>query len=453
MRSEDGRLGGQLCFECTAEEGIYRCKDCLYAVLFCASCIVEKHKRSPFHRIQAWEDGFFTSSSLKKLGYVIPLGHDGHCCKGQPDVICDFVVINVSGIHITSMRFCSCRRSGVPNTRHDQLFRHKLFPTTLKLPRATFTFEVLDSFHLLMLQSKISVFDFYRALKQKTDNTGLKDLPDYYKRFLEVVRAWRDLMAAKCSGRGHDPEGLRATKCGQVAVECPACPHPAHNLPEDWENAPTSRRWLYSLILTMDANFRLKNRERVIKNDAQDAEWRAINQANQKRSASYASTSVGGVVCGRHGLVRRNGFGDLQKGERFVVLKFHLYGHGTDCQLQYLVNLLPGCAQSDLEDPECWWAHINPVSMSTKLMSPWSRRETIDDHARRWNWRKITQFGTSLSKGLDEAVRMKARHSALHSQFTESFPLDVIHIWEREVSKWEKDPLKPNPFSDNLRCK
>ncbi|KAF9488589.1 hypothetical protein BDN71DRAFT_1512944 [Pleurotus eryngii] len=142
---------------------------------------------------------------------------------------------------------------------------------------------------------------------------------------------------------------------------------------------------------------------------------------------------------------------DATKRFSFVVPKFHLYGHGTDCQLRYSVNLLPGCTQSDLEDPECWWAHIIPVSMSTKLMSPWSRCETIDDHACRWNWRKITQFGTSLSKGLDEAVRMKAQHSALHSKFTESFPLDVIHVWEREVSEWEKDPSKPNPFSDNLR--
>lgn len=87
---------------------------------------------------------------------------------------------------------------------------------------------------------------------------------------------------------------------------------------------------------------------------------------------------------------------DATKRFSFVVPKFHLYGHGTDCQLRYSVNLLPGCAQSDLEDPERWWAHINPVSMSTKLMSPWSRRETIDDHARGWNWRKITQFGMSV---------------------------------------------------------
>lgn len=77
----------------------------------------------------------------------------------------------------------------------------------------------------------------------------------------------------------------------------------------------------------------------------------------------------------------------------FVIPKFHLYGHGSSCQLQYSINLLPGCAHSDLEDPERWWAHINPVSMLTKLMTPWARRETIDDHARGWNWRKITQFG------------------------------------------------------------
>lgn len=50
-----------------------------------------------------------------------------------------------------------------------------------------------------------------------------------------------------------------------------------------------------------------------------DSQWRAINQANTKRATGYASTGVGGVICGRHGLVRRNGFGDLQKGERLAL--------------------------------------------------------------------------------------------------------------------------------------
>ncbi|KAF9487540.1 hypothetical protein BDN71DRAFT_1513879 [Pleurotus eryngii] len=45
--------------------------------------------------------------------------------------------------------------------------------------------------------------------------------------------------------------------------------------------------------------------------------------------------------------------------------------------------------------------------MSTKLMTPWVRRETIDNHARGWNWQKITQFGSTLMQGLHEALAMK----------------------------------------------
>lgn len=48
----DGRLGSRVCSECLADEGLFRCEDCLYPSLFCASCIVELHKRTPFHRLQ-----------------------------------------------------------------------------------------------------------------------------------------------------------------------------------------------------------------------------------------------------------------------------------------------------------------------------------------------------------------------------------------------------------------
>jgi hypothetical protein len=39
-------------------------------------------------------------------------------------------------------------------------------------------------------------------------------------------------------GRGHDPTGNAGTQEGELAVPCPACPHPGKNLPEGWENAP-----------------------------------------------------------------------------------------------------------------------------------------------------------------------------------------------------------------------
>ena len=48
---------------------------------------------------------------------------------------------------------------------------------------------------------------------------------------------WRNLMALKRGGRGHDPADVDATSNGELTVECPACPHPGRNLPDGWENA------------------------------------------------------------------------------------------------------------------------------------------------------------------------------------------------------------------------
>ena len=121
-------------------------------------------------------------------------------------------------------------------------------------------------------------------------------------------------------------------------------------------------RWLYSLFIAMDANFRLKLKSRGIQDpelgsglayfvnaakfeahlkdhenegdvsisdpffslnqeftyrkiETCGTEFHAVNQANSKRSKDYAVTGVGAVVC-RHGLVCKNGVVDLQKGER-----------------------------------------------------------------------------------------------------------------------------------------
>jgi hypothetical protein len=78
----------------------------------------------------------------------------------------------------------------------------------------------------------------------------------------------------------------------------------------------------------------------------------------------------------------------------YVIPKFHIYGHGRKCQTKFSLNFLKWSARSDCEDPEWWWAHINPLSMQTKEMSPGARHDTIDDHVASWNWRKIVGFGT-----------------------------------------------------------
>ena len=124
-------------------------------------------------------------------------------------------------------------------------------------------------------------------------------------------------------------------------------------------------RWLYSLFVAIDANFRLKLKSRGIKDpelgpglayfvntpkfeahlkdhvgeddvsaslplsgkirantpkiETCGTEFHAVNQANSKRSTDFCVSGVGAVVC-RHGLVRKNGVVDLQKGERWVYI-------------------------------------------------------------------------------------------------------------------------------------
>jgi hypothetical protein len=78
---------------------------------------------------------------------------------------------------------------------------------------------------------------------------------------------------------------------------------------------------------------------------------------------------------------------------KYVIPKFHLNAHGQSCQTKYSLNFRRYSARTDGEEPERWWAHINPVSMSTREMGPGARHDTLDDHAAAWNWRKITGLG------------------------------------------------------------
>ena len=139
-------------------------------------------------------------------------------------------------------------------------------------------------------------------------------------------------------------------------------------------------RWLYSLFIAMDANFRLKLKTRGIKDpelgsglayfvnapkfeahlknhieeeevsisnsvllldgeltpqelETCGTEFHAVNQANSKRSTDFTVSGVGAVVC-RHGLVRKNGVVDLQKGERCVyVFKSYPFVFDQPCKI------------------------------------------------------------------------------------------------------------------------
>jgi len=111
----------------------------------------------------------------------------------------------------------------------------------------------------------------------------------------------------KHGGRGHDPAGIAATAEGSLVIECPACPHPGRNLPANWEDAPPvlqyvikilftfpdtdkyPSRFLYTLFLAVDANFKLKSKDRGIKDFQLDPGWGCYveNSRYEKHIANY----------------------------------------------------------------------------------------------------------------------------------------------------------------------
>ncbi|THU78897.1 hypothetical protein K435DRAFT_699120 [Dendrothele bispora CBS 962.96] len=113
-----------------------------------------------------------------------------------------------------------------------------------------------------------------------------------------------------------------------------------------------SFRFLYTMFLAIDANFRLRNKvvsntyrspmlgdgwayfvpsvpykEHLAKHSNEDdisncSGFAALFLANLKNVKGLRVSGVGGVCCGRHRVWRGNGLGDLQKGERYSNMDF-----------------------------------------------------------------------------------------------------------------------------------
>ncbi|KAH9828984.1 uncharacterized protein C8Q71DRAFT_718824 [Rhodofomes roseus] len=348
-----GSFASETCAGCLSTETLYRCEDCCDLQLFCRDCTVSRHQCNPFHRVEGWANRRFQKTTLKALGLRIQLGHavGERCANPWRAFGDDFTVLDIGGIHEVALDYCSCEHA---EAKHIQLLRFRLFPATGVDPKTACTFKLMELFHLLRNQTKVSGFEFYNSLARLTDNTGTVDVKSRYTSFMRMARMWMHLKMLKRFGRGHDPKGVNATACGSCAVLCPACPHPGINLPENWKDAPPEKSWLYRLFLGIDANFRLKRKE--VSTDVADpglnhgyayfveekaykshlqihgkVEQKDVNTcnnhdavklANMRGIQGIAASGVGTVECVRHDMKRPCSVGDLQKGERYVNMDY-----------------------------------------------------------------------------------------------------------------------------------
>ncbi|KAJ7873906.1 hypothetical protein B0H14DRAFT_2343923 [Mycena olivaceomarginata] len=328
----------------------FRCKDC-GIFLQCQECCVARHSSMPLHFLEEWASEHWKTSTLKDIGLVYQLGHEGLACPVPHPFVRSLTVLHTTGVHRIRYQFCGCDRSDKANNLA-QLMRNMWYPASFTDPDTCATFAVLDFFRLLNVIGNVNARDFVTSLERLTDataGTGLKWLPDHYKAFGKMARQYTFLQRLRRAGRGHDPAGITATKEGECMVVCWACPYDGRNLPANWRDVDPKYRFLFRLIVAMDANFKMKNRIRAREHDdpslgpgwgafVEPTKYKkhlrnyistciafaALTQKDTRNTAGLRVSGVGGCVCARHECMRPNGLGDLQKGERYANMDYIL---------------------------------------------------------------------------------------------------------------------------------
>jgi hypothetical protein len=76
-------------------------------------------------------------------------------------------------MHGVSVDFCGCSNREIAGSHRQQLLRMSWYPSTHAEPQTVATFHVLETFHIMTLQGKVTTYDFYSGLEKMTDNTGM----------------------------------------------------------------------------------------------------------------------------------------------------------------------------------------------------------------------------------------------------------------------------------------
>lgn len=160
------------CTLCQEGNTQYRCLECMQSPALCKKYLHSTHLSTPFHWVEEWMGSYFKRQDLSETDFVLSLGHEGCIC---PHVLSktktsSFSVTHVNGIHKVKLQYCFCPGS---KDMGEQLLNARLFPATWKKPQSTFTWQVLEDWHLDTLTSKKSSYDYVKKLRRLTNNASV----------------------------------------------------------------------------------------------------------------------------------------------------------------------------------------------------------------------------------------------------------------------------------------
>ncbi|KAJ7049499.1 hypothetical protein C8F01DRAFT_1352483 [Mycena amicta] len=410
---------------------LFWCRPC-GQFLQCEMCLREQHQQQPLHRPEVWNGNFWAPCSLYRdpaatvqLGMVYQLGHHGFECpypvQRSKDRVSTLTVLDQAGIFKVDVQFCGCSDSlRHPHGHLSQLMDNGWYPATTLEPSTCATYALLELFRLLKVVANVNANDLDISIKR---GYALILQQDRYKSFIRMSRQWDFLTRAKRAGRGHQPDGVKMTPPGGLAVRCWACPDPGRNMPDGWENGPEDEVYRHSLLLAMDANFRLKNGIRAnerhdpslgpglghfVLSDtykyflrhyvAEEDVSTCIAFAALMQKETRLTTGL------RVSAVRPMGLGDLQKGERYANMDW------------ILLSAVDGIGVKDLllsYDIACQWKQRLAIRAAAVVLR---EAERLEDLAEEEGWEdeeRVPAIRTELAKYLVK-FGLPVWHSAAH---------------------------------------
>ncbi|KAJ7754872.1 hypothetical protein B0H16DRAFT_1458904 [Mycena metata] len=278
------------------------------------ACVARHHRDEPLHILQEWQDGFFHSRGSKDLGLRFQIGHrKGEDCPLVPlTPVNDFVVLDNNGSTALECWLVPRDQQGPADGGNTQPVAPLPYPEPAGPPSGL----------RLLQQLGVTAKWIWPA--------GNSIAPAAVHAYGPRISPSPDVQKS-----GADPRYQRTSGDGSGRA-CGSQP------------CMSSTSWIYRLLVSEDANFKMKGRDRssrdkdptlgpgwayMVANDDylkhlvqyvdQDeishcVSFAALWSANNKRAKGLRASGVSSVSCSRHELFRPRGMGDLQKGENNV---------------------------------------------------------------------------------------------------------------------------------------
>lgn len=77
----------------------------------------------------------------------------------------------------------------------------------------------------------------------------------------------------------------------------------------------------------------------------------------------------------------------------FLVPKFYLPPHVSQCQSKFSFNHVLHIGQTDGKAPECMWHYLDSVANMLREMGPSTRLDFLNNFMADWNWKKAVALG------------------------------------------------------------